>query len=106
MPRPGARRARRRRCTTARRSEGADVAYMDDMALEREKSKQAMLAGKTPLLGADTSAALHELGVSLGIVPKGTPPSQISQLAAGLMKGPGRVKVDEAKPLNVQPLVG
>ena len=56
------------------------MAYRDDMAVERERSKQAMLAGKQPLLGDDTTRALHALGVNLGVVPPGTPPSQMSQL--------------------------
>jgi hypothetical protein len=84
------------------------MAYMDEMALEREKSRQSLLAGKQPLLGADTTTALHALGVNLGIVPPGTPPSQMTQLLAGLLKGPSAkdIRVDEQKPLQVQPLVG
>ena len=84
------------------------MAYMDEQALEREKSKQAMIAGKQPLLGDDTSRALHALGVNLGLVPPGTPPSQITQLIEGLLKGPSAksIHVDEQKPLQVQPLVG
>lgn len=82
------------------------MAYMDDMALEREKTKQAMIAGKQPLFGADTSAALHALGVKLGVVPPGTPPSAMTQLMESLIRPPGRVRVDETKPLQVQPLVG
>jgi hypothetical protein len=30
------------------------MAYMDDQAIERERTRQKMLEGKTPLLGADT----------------------------------------------------
>ena len=84
------------------------MAYMDEMALEREKSKQAMIAGKTPMFGADTTAAMHALGVNLGIVPPGTPPSQMTQLIEGLLRGPNAksIHVDEQKPLQVQPLVG
>jgi hypothetical protein len=84
------------------------MAYMDEMALEREKSKQAMIAGKTPLLGADTTSMLHALGVNLGVVPPGTPPSQMTQLLEGLVKGPGakNIRVDEQKPLQVQQLMG
>jgi GH24 family phage-related lysozyme (muramidase) len=84
------------------------MAYMDDQALEREKSKQAMIAGKQPLLGDDTSRALHALGVNLGVVPPGTQPSQMTQLLESLLKGPNAksIHVDEQKPLQVQPLVG
>ena len=75
------------------------MAYMDEMALEREKSKQAMIAGKQPLLGDDTSLTLHALGVNLGVVPPGTPPSQMTQLLEGLLKGPSAksIHVDEAE---------
>jgi hypothetical protein len=84
------------------------MAYMDEMALEREKSKQTMIAGKQPLLGDDTSRALHALGVNLGVVPPGTQPSQMTQLLESLLKGPNAksIHVDEQKPLQVQPLVG
>jgi hypothetical protein len=83
------------------------MAYMDEMALEREKSKQAMIAGKTPMFGADTTAAMHALGINLGIVPPGTPPSQTTQVVENLLRsGPGKIKVDEANPLKVAPLTG
>src|SRR6188768_3544852 len=84
------------------------MAYVDEMALEREKSKQALLAGKQPLLGADTSAALHQLGVNLGVVPPGTPPSQMTALMESIIKraDPKDIKVDAAQPLQVQPNVG
>ena len=87
------------------------MAYLDEAALEREKTKQAMIAGKQPLLGENASAAMHALGVSLGVVPPGTPPSQMTQLLESLIRGPrgdGKtgIKVDEAHPLQVQPYVG
>lgn len=84
------------------------MAYMDEMALEREKSRQAMIAGKTPMFGADTTAAMHQLGISLGVIPPGTPPSQTTQVLEGLLKGGGlgKIKVDEATPLQVPTLAG
>jgi len=84
------------------------MAYMDEQALEREKSKQTMIAGKQPLLGDDTSRALHALGVNLGVVPPGTQPSQMTQFLERILKGPSAkdIHVDETKPLQVQPLVG
>jgi len=83
------------------------MAYMDEMALEREKSRQAMLAGKQPLLGADTSAALQELGVSLGLVPKGATPTRTAQLMSDLIKSTkGSIRVDDPTPLKVAPLTG
>ena len=60
------------------------MAYMDEMALEREKTRQAMIAGRQPLLGADTAAALNQLGINLGVVPPGTPPSQTLRILEGL----------------------
>ena len=81
------------------------MAYMDEMALEREKSKQALLAGKQPLLGDDATAAMHALGVNLGIVPRGTPPSAITQLLESFVRnGPKGVKVDDPKQLQVSPV--
>ena len=41
------------------------MAYMDEMALERERSRQKMLEGKTPLLGADTEAVLNSVGFTV-----------------------------------------
>src|SRR6185436_1718942 len=82
------------------------MAYMDEMAVERERSKQAMLAGKQPLLGDDTTRALHALGVNLGVVPPGTPPSQMSQLLQSLVGRLGKINIDASTPLQVAPEKG
>jgi len=81
------------------------MAYMDEMALEREKSKQALLAGKQPLLGDDSVKAMHALGVNLGLVPPGTPPSAMTQLLESFVRsGPKGIHVDNPKDLQVSPV--
>ena len=82
------------------------MAYVDEMALEREKSKQALLAGKQPLLGDDTVKAMHALGVNLGLVPPGTPPSAMTQLLESFvgLAGPKGIHVDNPKDLQVSPV--
>ena len=82
------------------------MAYMDEMALEREKSKQALLAGKQPLLGDDSVKAMHALGVNLGLVPPGTPPSAMTQLLESFVghSGAKGIHVDNPTPLQVSPV--
>ena len=82
------------------------MAYMDEMALEREKSKQALLAGKQPLLGDDSVKAMHALGVNLGLVPPGTPPSAMTQLLESFVghSGAKGIHVDNPRDLQVSPV--
>ena len=82
------------------------MAYLDDMATEREKTRAKMLEGKTPLLGEDTSRALHALGVSLGVVPAGSPPGRFEQLLASLVGPVKGVKVDDYKSPQYNPQSG
>jgi hypothetical protein len=75
------------------------MAYMEDAALERERTRAKMIEGKTPMLGEDTQRALYALGVQLGAIPPGTPPPQGAALMQQLMQpvtaqGKG-IKVDE-----------
>ena len=76
------------------------MAYMDDQAIERERTRQKILEGKAPLLGDDTATALHALGVNLGVVPRGTPPSQTLELLHNLVKGPKGVDVKDTPALQ------
>jgi len=76
------------------------MAYMDDMAIEREKSRQKMLEGKTPLLGEDTQAALQSLIKSPDAL------SQLQQLLGAPGRAPKGVTQTPTNPLQVAPGTG
>ena len=76
------------------------MAYMDDMAIERERSRQKMLEGKTPLLGEDTQAAIR------AIVSSPDALSQLQQLLGGPGRAPKGVGQTPTAPLQVAPGTG
>jgi len=77
------------------------MGYMDDQALERERTRQKMLEGKSPLLGADTEAAIKAIVSS---------PDALSQLQQLLGTPSGRAPKGVAQtptdPLRVAPSDG
>jgi hypothetical protein len=73
------------------------MAYMDDQAIERERTKQKMLEGKTPLLGADTQAAINALLSSPDAL------SQLQKLIGPSGGTPKGVAQTPTNPLQVMP---